>query len=115
MARRGQTTSLAERVEIGERWEAGQKDPEIGVAMSLPVWTVRKWRRKYQKQGRPGLSSRMGRPRTGALGQSPLELRDTIRDMRKAHPGWGPVTIRTELAGMSHFTGRKLPSWPRIA
>jgi len=55
MARRGQITNLAERVEIGERWEAGQKDPEIAAAMSLPVWTVRKWRRKYQKQGRcPG-------------------------------------------------------------
>jgi len=115
MARRGQTTSLAERVEIGERWEAGQKDPEIAVAMGLPVWTVRKWRRKYQKQGRAGLGSRMGRPRTGALGQSPLGLRDTIRDMRKAHPGWGPITIRTELEGMLHFTGLELPSRPRIA
>jgi hypothetical protein len=115
MARRGQTTNLAERVEIGERWEAGQKDPEIAVAMNLRVWTVRKWRRKYQKQGRSGLGSRMGRPRIGALGQSPLELRDTIRDMRKAHPGWGPITIQTELEGMSHFTGLKLPSRPRIA
>jgi hypothetical protein len=115
MARRGQTTNLAERVEIGERWEAGQKDPEIAVTMNLPVWTVRKWRRKYQKQGRSGLDSRMGRPRIGALGQSPLELRDTIRDMRKAHPGWGPITIQTELEGMSHFTGLKLPSRPRIA
>lgn len=115
MARRGQTTSLAERVEIGERWEAGQKDPEIAMATNLPVWTVRKWRRKYQKEGRSGLGSRMGRPRIGALGQSPLELRDTIREMRTSHPGWGPITIRTELAGMSHFTGLKLPSRPRIA
>ena len=68
MARRGQTTSLAERVEIGKRWEAGQKDLEIAAAMSLPVWTVRKWRRKYQKEGRSGLGSRMGRPATGAWG-----------------------------------------------
>ena len=115
MGRQGQTTSLAERIEIGERWEAGQKDPEIAVVMNLPVWTVRKWRRKYQKEGRSGLGSRMGRPRIGALGQSPLELRDTIREMRESHPGWGPITIRTELAGMSHFTGLKLPSRPRIA
>lgn len=97
MARRGQTTTLAERVEISDRWTAGQKDPEIAVAMSLPVWTVRKWRRKYQKEGRSGLGSRMGRPATGALGQSPLEMRDTICDMRRDHPGWGPITIRTEL------------------
>jgi hypothetical protein len=115
MARRGQTTNLAERVEIGERWEAGQKDPEIAVAMNLPVWTVRKWRRKYQKEGRSGLGSRMGRPRTGALGQSPLELRDTVRDMRQVHPGWGPITIRMELEDMPYFTGLKLPSRSRIA
>jgi hypothetical protein len=115
MSRRGQTTGLAERVEIGERWEAGQKDPEIATVMNLPIWTVRKWRRKYQKQGRCGLGSRMGRPRTGVLGQSPPELRDAIRDMRLAHPGWGPITIRTELEHMSPFTGLKLPSRPRIA
>jgi hypothetical protein len=115
MARRGQTTDLAERVEIGERWEAGQKDPMIAAAMNLPVWTVRKWRRRYRKHGRSGLGSRMGRPRTGALGQWPLEVRDTIRDTRKAHPGWGPITIRTEVTGLSLFTGLKLPSRPRIA
>jgi hypothetical protein len=83
--------------------------------MNLPVWTVRKWRRKFQKEGRSGLGSRMGRPRTGALAQSPPELRNTIRDIRKAHPGWGPITIRTELEGMSHFTEPELPSRPRIA
>jgi hypothetical protein len=115
MARRGQATDLAERVEIGERWAAGQKDAEIAVAMNLPVWTVRKWRRKYQKQGRSGLGSRMGRPCTGALGQSPLELRETIRAMRQAHPGWGPITIRMELEDMPHCTGLKLPSRSRIA
>ena len=115
MARHGQTTSLAERVEIGERWTTGQKDPEIAVAMNLPVWTVRKWRRKYQRAGRSGLSSRLGRPPTGALGQFALELRDTVRDMRESHPGWGPITIRMELAGMPYFAGLKLPSRPRIA
>jgi hypothetical protein len=115
MASRGQTTSLAERIEIGERWTTGQKDPEIAVAMNLPVWTVRKWRRKYQREGRSGLGSRLGRPPTGALGQFAVELRDTVRDLRNSHPGWGPITIRTELEGMPHFAGLKLPSRPRIA
>ena len=115
MARQGQTTSLAERVEIGERWTAGQKDPEIAVAMNLPVWTVRKWRRKYQREGRSGLGSRLGRPPSGALGQFALELCDTVRDLRERHPGWGPITIRTELEGMPHFAGLRLPSRSRIA
>ena len=115
MAKRGQTTTLEERIEIGERWEARQKDPEIATAMSLSVWTVRKWRRAYQRQGRAGLVSRMGRPPTGALGQFPFEIRDAVREMRETHSGWGPLTIRTELENDQRFSGKKLPSRPRIA
>jgi transposase len=115
MAPKGRTTDLAERVEIGERWEAGQKDFEIAAAMGLSVWTVRKWRRRYKEKGRDGLISRMGRPSTGALGQFPLEIRDTIREMRKKHSGWGPLTIRTELEDDRRFVGLRLPSRPRIA
>jgi transposase len=115
MAQKGGTTNLAERIEIGERWQAGQKDPEIAAVMGLPVPTVRKWRRKYEKEGRAGLVSHMGRPATGALGQFPLEIRDTIREMRKDHSGWGPLTIRTELEDDPGFVGLRLPSRPRIA
>lgn len=115
MAPKGRTTTLAERVEIGERWEAGQKDPQIAAAMGLPVSTVRKWRRKYKQEGRDGLASRMGRPPTGALGQFPLEIRDLIREMRQEHSGWGPMTIRTELEADPRFVGLRLPSRSRIA
>ena len=115
MAPKGRTTSLAERIEIGEQWEAGHKDPEIAAAMGLRVSTVRKWRRKYKKKGRVGLASRMGRPPTGALGQFPLEIRDIIREMRKKHSGWGPLTIRTELEDDPRFVGLRLPSRSRIA
>ena len=115
MAPKGRTTTLAERVEIGERWEAGQKDPKIAVAMGLPVSTVRKWRRRYKKEGRAGLTSRMGRPPSGALGQFALEIRDTIGEMRREHSGWGPLTIRTELEDDRRFAGLRLPSRPRIA
>jgi len=115
MARKGRTTTLAERVEIGERWEADQNDPEIAAATGLPVSTVRKWRRKYKKGGRAGLTSRLGRPPTGALGQFSLEIRDTIRQMRQEHSGWGPVTIRAELEDDRRFVGLRLPSRSRIA
>jgi transposase len=115
MGPKGRTTTLAERVEIGERWKAGQNDPEIAAAMGFRVSTVRKWRRRYKKEGRTGLTSRMGRPSTGALGQFPLEIRDTIRGMREEHPGWGPLTIRIELEDDRRFVGLRLPSRPRIA
>ena len=115
MVRRGQKTTFEERMEIGERWEAGQTDPEIAAVMGRPVPTVRKWRRKYQREGRMGLVSRMGRPPTGALGQFALEMRDAVWQMRKRCPGWGPVTIRTELEDDRRFDGMKLPDRSRIA
>jgi len=115
MTQRGRKTTLEERIEIGERWEAGQTDPEIAVAMECSVWTVRKWRRKYQQEGRSGLSSRLGRPATGALGQFSLEIRDAVREMRDSNSGWGALTIQVELESDRRFTGMKLPSRPRIA
>jgi hypothetical protein len=115
MVQRGRKTTFEERIEIGERWEARQTDPEIAAVMGRPVWTVRKWRRKYQRDGRSGLASRMGRPPTGALGQFPLKVRDEVREMRGSHSGWGPLTIRTELENDLRFAGMKLPSRSRIA
>jgi transposase-like protein len=94
MAQRGRTTTFEERIEIGERWEGGQTDPEIAEAMGRPLATVRKWRRKYQREGRSGLVSQMGRPPIGALGQYGPEIRKAVSEMREANPGWGPVTIR---------------------
>lgn len=44
---KGQVTSFAGRVEIGERWKAGQKDREIALAAQRPLATIWKWRRQY--------------------------------------------------------------------
>lgn len=115
MVQRGRKTTLEERIEMGERWEAGQRDPEISAALGRSIWTVRKWRRRYQREGRSSLVSRMGRPAIGALGQFPLEMRDTVREMREKHPGWGPLTLRTELEEDRRFAGMRLPSRSRIA
>ena len=100
MNTKGRVTSMAERVEIGEHWVAGQNDWQIALALQRPVSTIRKWRRRNQHAGRPGLASQMGRPARGALGQFPGELSDEIYRMRKAHPGWGPLTILVELKKM---------------
>jgi transposase len=115
MRQRGRTTTLEERIEIGERWEAGQTDPEIAEALGCSVWTIRKWRRKYQREGRSGLASRMGRPPTGALGYFPKRVRDIILEMRDANPGWGPDTIRAEWERDPTRKGLPLPSRSRIA
>jgi hypothetical protein len=115
MSIKGQVTTFAERVEIGRRWESGQSDQEIALAMHRPVATIRKWRRRNQHEGRAGLSSQMGRPAKGALGQFPVEIADEILRMREAHPGWGPITIMVELNKDARFVGLQLPSRARIA
>ena len=93
MRGRGQTTTLQERLEIGERSQAGQSDPDIARALGCSLHTVRKWRRRYQQAGRAGLKSQMGRSASGALGSFPEALAQTIRSLREAQPGWGPETL----------------------
>lgn len=115
MSQKGQTTTLAERIEIGERSRAGQSDRRIAQEMARPLATVRKWRRKFQSEGRAGLVSHMGRPASGALGQYSADLREAIVHMRKTHPGWGPETLRLELSKDVRFVGQRLPSRARIA
>src|SRR5438132_769825 len=97
MIRHGQTTTFQERLDITERAAAGQSDPEIAAALGCSVWTVRKWRRRSQHQGRIGLSSHMGRPTTGVLSTLPAGMRDIILHLRRTHPGWGPDTLLAEL------------------
>ena len=115
MISKGQPISFAERLDIGERWAAGQTDAEIAAALGRSVWVVRKWRRRYQQAGRAGLVSRRGRPATGALGSFPEGVRQAVERMREEHPGWGPLTLLTELKRDDTWAGQRLPSRSRIA
>ena len=115
MGQGNRATTLQQRLEISERAERGETDPQIATALHLSPATVRKWRRCAQREGRSGLGSHMGRPRTGALGQTSLELRDAARELRRAHPGWGPQTLRLELAHDRRFVGLRIPSRARLA
>jgi hypothetical protein len=115
MGQGNRATTLRQRLEISDRAERGETDPQIATAMQLSPATVRKWRRRGQREGRSGLVSHMGRPRIGALGQTSLELRDAARELRLAHPGWGPQTLRLELAYDHRFGGLRIPSRARLA
>jgi transposase InsO family protein len=115
MLRRVLTTTFQERLEITERAAAGQSDPEIAAALGCSIWTVRKWRRRGQHQGRTGLSSQMGSPISGPLRKLPTGMRDAIVQMRRTHPGWGPTTLLAELRVDPRWTDHPLPSRSRIA
>ena len=115
MSQKGQVTTLAERIAIGELVDAGERSRTIAEELGRPLGTVRKWRQRYRRKGRAGFSSQMGRPATGALGQSSSELKGAILQMREAHPGWGPQTLRLELAKDERLAEQILPSRVRIA
>jgi len=115
MDHKGQTTTLAERVRIAERVEAGQSSREIAEELRRPLPTIRKWRQKYLREGRAGLSSQMGRPATGALATASAEMKDAILELRDKHPGWGAQTLRLEIAKDKRFAGLRIPSRARIA
>jgi len=115
MCRGNRPTTLQERLDILERANNGESDRAIGQAMQLSQETVRKWRRKGQRQGRKGLVSVMGRPKRGALSQFSMDLRDRVADWRRSYPGWGAETLRLELANDARFVNLPLPSRSRIA
>ncbi len=115
MGQKGQTTTYEERVQIAERAQAGQSSRKIAEEIGYSLATVRKWRQRYGKEGRSGLSRRMGRPCKGALGRVPEEMKQALLAMRDQHPGWGAETLRLEINKEEQFAGQTLPSRSRIA
>lgn len=115
MSQKGQTTTLEERVNIAERVRAGESSREIAEGLGRPLATVRKWRRRYQREGRTGLTRRMGRPANRALASTSEEMKEALLELREKHPGWGPQTLRLEMEKDVRFAGLKIPSRARIA
>jgi len=110
------STTLAQREEIGKRWENKETDRQIAQTMRWSIETVRKWRRKYARHGRSGLVSQSGRPASGALGQFSPALRETLKELRQKHSGWGAQTLRIELElDPNYAEAIRLPSRSRIA
>lgn len=115
MARRGKRISYSERLACGQQAAAGKTDPQIAHESGWSLWTVRKWRRVFQKQGQAGLAPAMGRPKKGTLSTYPVDLRTTLENMRRDHPGWGPITLLEEMALLPECFGQILPSRARVA
>ena len=115
MARRGKQMEHSEKLACLESAKAGQTDAQIAQTTGWSVWTIRKWRRAYQKRGEVGLAPPMGRPKQGILGTYSADLRSEIENMRKKHPGWGPITLIEEMSLLPAWFGQVLPSRARVA
>jgi transposase InsO family protein len=127
------TTSMEQRLAIGALAQAGHADSAIARTLGLSQAVVRKWRRRG-RAGAAGLVTQLGRPARGLLSSYAASVPELVRTLRQAHPGWGPITLRAELARQTpaavpsrsqlaaylkaqHWTraylpGRRLPSAP---
>lgn len=59
---------------------------------------------------RAGLSSKMGRPSSFPMNGFAPSLLSFIKKMRNSHPGWGAITILSELVKDARWSGIALPS-----
>ena len=67
MARRGDITSLQERLTIRDLAGQGASDATIARELQRSIWTVRKWRRRGKSGALAPLFTRMGRPAIGPV------------------------------------------------
>jgi len=106
-------TTLEERTLIGELAQQGCTDREVAQRIGWSWAVVRKWRRRGQHH--EALLRTRGRPTLGALGTFAPAMREALQAWRKAHPGWGPKTLRAQLETDEHFQAQRLPSQRSIA
>ncbi len=71
-------------------------DAQVAEKMNCSIYTVRKWRRRFQKMGNEGLQSKMGRP-PGTLQSRVDAIKDDIRTLRTENPKWGAQSILVAL------------------
>lgn len=103
-------------VELGvveQRYQAvlevldGASVTDVARRFGVARQTVHDWLRRYAVEGLRGLADRSSRPLSCPHQMDPaVEAR--IVEMRRAHPGWGPRTIRSWLArdGVAPLPGR---------
>lgn len=87
---------------------AGQSYAGIGQSEGVSAECVRLWCRR-QKRGE-GVSDRYYNPRAGVLSQFPAAVGEAILRLRRAHPHWGPASLRLHLQQDAAFVHQALPS-----
>jgi transposase InsO family protein len=86
---------------------AGDSVSEVAGRCGVSRQTLHRWLRRYGSSGLAGLVDRSCRPDRCPHQMSPL-VEARILELRLAHPGWGPRTIRHRLeqAGTKPLPGR---------
>jgi transposase InsO family protein len=103
--------TAGEKDYIHRKKEQGVHLGQIGQELACSYPTVRKWWR-YQRDGyQPRLR---GRPVRGAVSTFPQFIREKAIELKKAHPHWGPASVKLELKRCFPFAREALPSDARL-
>jgi transposase InsO family protein len=69
---------------------------EVALRFGVTRQTVHRWLRRYESAGLAGLADASSRP-LSCPHQLPSHVEERIVELRRAHPGWGPTTLRHRL------------------
>ena len=102
----------AKKQHIRQRKESGASLGQIAQELTCSFQTVRKWWRYLRDGCQP---RRRGRPAQGVLSTYPEVVRAKAVELKKAHPHWGPASVKLELKRDPLYLGMKLPSDARLS
>ena len=104
------TTSLAQRVALVERHQAGESYHQIARDLGLNYYTVRKWCRQQRRFGWAGISHGSAAPRRrGALSHFSHLVKYVALKLKRQHPGWGLDKLLLEMRRRQSLQRQRLP------
>jgi transposase InsO family protein len=74
----------------------GMAVTEVAARYGVSRQSVHLWLRRYQANGLVGLEDRSHRPRS-CPHQASVEVETAVCELRRQHPGWGPLRLQHEL------------------
>jgi len=74
----------------------GMPVTEVAARYGVSRQSVHGWLRRYQAEGLAGLEDRSHRPRS-CPHQIPVQVEAVVCELRRQHPGWGPLRLQHEL------------------
>ena len=105
------TTGHAERVQLIEFHQQGFSYQQIAAETGLNYYTVRKWIRRFKREGWSGIDPHMTkRHRQGPLSQFEPMVKYVALKLKRNNPGWGLDLLLLQMSRHPRLQGMQLPS-----
>ena len=101
-------TTVEQRRIMYQRHLRGESYVEIAASYGLSRSCVRHWRRRQRDGG--STQTKWRRPAPGPLSKTSPAVVAGVRELRQAHPRWGPGMIRLHLGKQAQLQDERLPS-----